>query len=67
MWRNREKWQLMGGSGAKEYCSDCLRHLAKWHLSSKTTQIYAEVTRTKINEDMTNHAGRIQGENELTK
>lgn len=27
----------------------------------KTTQIYVEVTRTKINEDMTNLANRIQG------
>lgn len=31
------------------------------HLSIKTTQIYAEVTRTKINEDMTKLAQRIQG------
>jgi len=31
------------------------------HLSIKTTQIYAEVTRTKINEDMTNLADNIQG------
>jgi site-specific recombinase XerD len=31
------------------------------HLSIKTTQIYAEVTRTKINEDMTNLAETIQG------
>ncbi len=35
------------------------------HLSIKTTQIYAEVTRTKINEDMTNLAERIQGKYEL--
>ena len=32
------------------------------HLSIKTTQIYAEVTRTKINEDMTNLAERIEGQ-----
>lgn len=31
------------------------------HLSIKTTQIYAEVTRTKINEDMTKLAQRIEG------
>jgi site-specific recombinase XerD len=31
------------------------------HLSIKTTQIYAEVTRTKINEDMTNLADTISG------
>lgn len=37
------------------------------HLSIKTTQIYAEVTRTKINEDMTNLAERIQGQYELPK
>jgi site-specific recombinase XerD len=36
------------------------------HLSIKTTQIYAEVTRTKINEDMTNLAERIQGKYELS-
>jgi integrase len=35
------------------------------HLSIKTTQIYAEVTRTKINEDMTNLAENIQGKYEL--
>lgn len=35
------------------------------HLSIKTTQIYAEVTRTKINEDMTNLAERIEGKYEL--
>lgn len=35
------------------------------HLSIKTTQIYAEVTRTKINEDMTNLAKRIKGKYEL--
>ena len=35
------------------------------HLSIKTTQIYAEVTRTKINEDMTNLAETIQGKYEL--
>ncbi len=37
------------------------------HLSIKTTQIYAEVTRTKINEDMTNLAERIEGKYELAK
>jgi site-specific recombinase XerD len=31
------------------------------HLSIKTTQIYAEVSRTKINEDMTNLAKKIKG------
>lgn len=31
------------------------------HLSIKTTQIYAEVTRTKINEDMTKLAKRMKG------
>jgi site-specific recombinase XerD len=31
------------------------------HLSIKTTQIYAEVTRTKINEDMTKLEKRIKG------
>jgi site-specific recombinase XerD len=35
------------------------------HLSIKTTQIYAEVTRTKINEDMTNLAKNIQGKYQL--
>ena len=35
------------------------------HLSIKTTQIYAEVTRTKINEDMTNLAKTIQGKYEF--
>lgn len=37
------------------------------HLSIKTTQIYAEVTRTKINEDMTNLAETIQGKYELSE
>lgn len=37
------------------------------HLSIKTTQIYAEVTRTKINEDMTNLARRIDGKYELSE
>ncbi|WP_242047134.1 tyrosine-type recombinase/integrase [Dysgonomonas sp. HGC4] len=37
------------------------------HLSIKTTQIYAEVTRTKINEDMTNLAERIEGKYKLPK
>lgn len=36
------------------------------HLSIKTTQIYAEVTRTKINEDMTNLAERIEGKYNLS-
>jgi site-specific recombinase XerD len=35
------------------------------HLSIKTTQIYAEVTRTKLNGDMTNLAERIKGKYEL--
>ncbi|MDL2277150.1 site-specific integrase [Parabacteroides sp. OttesenSCG-928-G07] len=35
------------------------------HLSIKTTQIYAEITRTKIDEDMTNLAERIQGQYEF--
>jgi integrase len=37
------------------------------HLSIKTTQIYAEVTRTKINEDMTNLAEKIEGKYELAE
>ena len=36
------------------------------HLSIKTTQIYAEVTRTKINEDMTNLAKVIEGRYDLS-
>lgn len=35
------------------------------HLSIQTTQIYADVTRTKINEDMTKLAERIKDEYEL--
>lgn len=35
------------------------------HLSIKTTQIYAEITRTKIDEDMTNLAEKIQGQYEF--
>lgn len=35
------------------------------HQDIATTQIYAEITRTKINEDMTNLAERIQGKYEL--
>ncbi|TFD96427.1 site-specific integrase [Dysgonomonas capnocytophagoides] len=35
------------------------------HISIKTTQIYAEVTRTKINEDMTKLEKRIEGKYEL--
>jgi site-specific recombinase XerD len=35
------------------------------HLSIKTTQIYAQVTRTKLNEDMTNLAKRIEGKYKL--
>lgn len=37
------------------------------HLSIKTTQIYAEVTLTKINKDMTNLAETIQGKYELSE
>jgi integrase len=37
------------------------------HLSIKTTQIYAEITRTKINEDMTNLEKRIEGRYRLVK
>ena len=37
------------------------------HVSIKTTQIYAEVTRTKINEDMTKLAKRIKGKYKLSK
>ncbi|PXV60130.1 site-specific recombinase XerD [Dysgonomonas alginatilytica] len=37
------------------------------HLSIKTTQIYAEVTRTKINEDMTNLAEHIGGKYTLAE
>ena len=37
------------------------------HQDIATTQIYAEITRTKINEDMTNLAERIQGKYELPK
>ena len=37
------------------------------HKSIKTTQIYAEVTRTKINEDMTSLAERIEGRYELAE
>lgn len=37
------------------------------HKSIKTTQIYAEVTRTKINEDMTSLAERIEGKYELAE
>ena len=37
------------------------------HQSISTTQIYADITRTKINEDMTNLAERIEGKYELTK
>lgn len=36
------------------------------HLSIKTTQIYAEVTRTKINEDMTHLSDKIQGKYEFS-
>ena len=35
------------------------------HASIKTTQIYAEITRTKINEDMTNLEKRIEGKYKL--
>ena len=37
------------------------------HRSISTTQIYADITRTKINEDMTNLAERIEGRYELSK
>lgn len=37
------------------------------HTNIKTTQIYAEVTKTKINEDMTNLAQRIEGKYELAE
>lgn len=37
------------------------------HTNIKTTQIYAEVTKIKINEDMTNLAERIQGKYELAE
>lgn len=37
------------------------------HRSISTTQIYAEITRTKINEDMTNLAERIEGKYKLLK
>ena len=36
------------------------------HLSIKTTQIYAEVTKTKIDEDMTNLAKTIEGKYDLS-
>jgi site-specific recombinase XerD len=36
------------------------------HLSNKTTQIYAKVTRTKLNEDMTNLEKRIDGKYKLS-
>ena len=36
------------------------------HRSISTTQIYADITRTKINEDMTKLARNIQGKYELT-
>ncbi|MDR2690791.1 MAG: site-specific integrase [Dysgonamonadaceae bacterium] len=35
------------------------------HLSIKTTQIYAKVTRTKLNEDMTNLEKRMEGKYQL--
>ncbi len=35
------------------------------HRSISTTQIYADITRTKINEDMTNLAERIKGKYKL--
>ncbi|KAA6331310.1 Tyrosine recombinase XerD, partial [termite gut metagenome] len=37
------------------------------HQDITTTQIYAKVTRTKINEDMTNLAKQIEGKYELAK
>jgi site-specific recombinase XerD len=36
------------------------------HLSIKTTQIYAKVTRTKLNEDMSNLEKRIEGKYQLS-
>lgn len=36
------------------------------HLSIKTTQFYAEVTRTKIDEDMTNLAKTIESKYDLS-
>jgi hypothetical protein len=35
------------------------------HLSVKTTRIYARMTRTKINEDMTTLEKRIEGKYKL--
>lgn len=35
------------------------------HQSISTTQIYADITRTKINENMTNLAERIEGKYKL--
>jgi len=35
------------------------------HTSIKTTQIYAEITRTKLNEDMTHLEKRIDGKYKL--
>lgn len=37
------------------------------HRSISTTQIYADITRTKINEDMTNLAKQIQGKYVLSE
>ena len=37
------------------------------HRSISTTQIYADITRTKINEDMTNLAETIQGKYEFSE
>lgn len=37
------------------------------HQSIDTTRIYAKITRTKLNEDMTNLAGRIKGRYRLTR
>jgi site-specific recombinase XerD len=36
------------------------------HLSIKTTQIYAKVTRTKLDEDMTNLEKRMEGKYQLS-
>jgi site-specific recombinase XerD len=37
------------------------------HRDIATTQIYAEITQTKINEDMTNLEKRIEGRYELAE
>lgn len=37
------------------------------HQSIDTTRIYAKITRTKLNEDMTSLAGRIKGRYRLAR